>query len=1333
MAGYDTNRLNISSLEQYCSSFNSEKTGYNNAYNTFNSSYLNSCSDSYVRNVSSKLKEKYNTIKNGYENINSWWINYNENSKALENKLSQSNNGGSIADSGLRGFIDGQLPVLDNYAVSFGSNYSEGVVTSSSAFDVNQISPELLAMFPFLATLPAEEATKFKTEIDSYNTFLTTVDGTINDLQKEYDYYHELQVEYQSMVNDSGINVDMPDLSYEENVQLKKVNGENLFNSFATNNSKNISLNDLDIKTQADLDAKVAALESDLNNAKSTKYYVKQLIQSLPYQYLNKCSDFKDKSNYDAYKDIDFTNKTLNGEYLNKDNINWLAMAKLSQADETFNSNFENNADIEWGKNCIPYYEKLQYLSDDEINKYNYLFSVSGNETAEKYLTSLQDTLNQRQGAKEAVDFLQYLNDQKNNNYLGDNGAVNKFLVTLREGMKDGTINFFEGVGNVVGADGVTSANQYKQMLIIQALSKKVSENDEEIIQLCKDYGVYEEVLGYTYKFGVTVGNMAPTIAASVIMNAAATPALGASLASSLGQWTGTALIGLSSAGNSYDYALSKGAEGYKAAIYGILNGASESLLEKYLGSIPGISESAQLGIKAMFKEGGQEVVQTTIGTILKKTMLGEEIDINEFGGEITESFLMGTLMSGMMNGGQVAIKYAGQSVVVSTDKLIKFINEHNPKGLNDYIAKEIEITSKVIDVDVTPSKSFEELGFMNFGEILKSLDLPEQIINRLFPSGIDLTALKENLQKHFVNFYGEKHRETIRQRLSNLQFVFYDSIDNVKMTMHNLYQNKRYELTIKFLEKNGISVPFEVQQELFKSGKESAIDAIPGAKELLKLYFSDKAYTDSSKSSYGVFRDLFMNPDIVETQFIIGEKVEFLRRLGADVTRENISEFLKSEQGKQFLTTISKQQEIIGQLDAEFDSFSNQLKIVNDAVAKGTEIEKNITNSNMFQFLNKIKEFLCSEDRAEIDRLYQEKNLNDFSFIRNLKGYGAVFKYLKFSSPIEAFSSNSNNVLLSPEASEYSKKIIIDERIEYFKNIGLKVDGMSYEEIISTIPQNLIPNAELADKIAGIRKEFNLNAEDNFLSETSTYKYNVDFVDSLKLFDKPEFGVDIFKGGTQFFSAGVKLNDNIPEMVPLIFFSPTKSSFQYSDVMFIHEVLHAVNSYLLGFNNLKSQLKTGFEVIDENLDRAERRKYEQFNEITNQLMAMEITEMMHNDGFYIFNSPNEAKIKNGVSYEKNRFYAIDFYNKYKKDIIDGSIGSDLTPLFDIVGKENFDDLNQIIKEYNEIPYMSLVSDFSQKLDTPLTRKRLELIERLNVTLNNMDLYSKQFSNEVTG
>ena len=111
--------INLDSIKNYKEKINSEKRNFNSqAYNTFRSSYLNNCSESIVRKMSSQLNKKYDKIKTGYSNISTWMNDYTSNALSIESYLSGSG-GGGIQDSGLRSFALSKLILpTANYATN---------------------------------------------------------------------------------------------------------------------------------------------------------------------------------------------------------------------------------------------------------------------------------------------------------------------------------------------------------------------------------------------------------------------------------------------------------------------------------------------------------------------------------------------------------------------------------------------------------------------------------------------------------------------------------------------------------------------------------------------------------------------------------------------------------------------------------------------------------------------------------------------------------------------------------------------------------------------------------------------------------------------------------------------------------------------------------------------------------------------------------------------------------------------------------------------------------------------------------------------------------------
>ena len=155
-------KINVSSLQTYQGSFETEFNKFsNNAYKTFTSSYLSSCSDRVVKSMYSGLNEIYTKINNGYNNINNWWKSYLNNVTGLENFLSGDTNAVNGIDEpaviasiytflGLEGYennIDGifSQPSSDEYSGNFSFDNLSGIIDLNGNFEDSEYVKSLLA------------------------------------------------------------------------------------------------------------------------------------------------------------------------------------------------------------------------------------------------------------------------------------------------------------------------------------------------------------------------------------------------------------------------------------------------------------------------------------------------------------------------------------------------------------------------------------------------------------------------------------------------------------------------------------------------------------------------------------------------------------------------------------------------------------------------------------------------------------------------------------------------------------------------------------------------------------------------------------------------------------------------------------------------------------------------------------------------------------------------------------------------------------------------------------------------------------------------------------
>ena len=204
--------------------------------------------------------------------------------------------------------------------------------------------------------------------------------------------------------------------------------------------------------------------------------------------------------------------------------------------------NWEAIADAEMDRREVPGRSLYHYMTEDEVDIYNYLIAKRGSELAQLYLDSLEEMLNQRYGTTVAGR----ITDIEN--------PVGNATMTGLYGVSAGLDQYVNGVKQAFSEEELpTSATQYGSQYIRNDLQQ-----DGNGLGLM----AYDTV--------TTASQMAPTILVSAIF----------------GPEAGAVSQGVSATGNAYKQALSDGYSKDQAENYAMLVGTSEAALQYALGGI---------------------------------------------------------------------------------------------------------------------------------------------------------------------------------------------------------------------------------------------------------------------------------------------------------------------------------------------------------------------------------------------------------------------------------------------------------------------------------------------------------------------------------------------------------------------------------------------------------------------------------------------------------------------------------------------------------------------------------------------------------------------------
>lgn len=283
---------------------------------------------------------------------------------------------------------------------------------------------------------------------------------------------------------------------------------------------------------------------------------------------------------------------------------------------------------------------RYQYLTEDEIKIYNYLYASQGKDAADRFLEDMGPALTERQGAAQYEEL----------------GALGKALYWIPAGLDQ----FGSGIRQLFQREAVpVSSTQITSQLIQQEAQEK------------------SPVLGTLYTLGTTLSNMAPSILASALGSwALGAAGLSAGTASAIGRAAGGTALGASAGGNAYTQKLNEGYSSEAAQNYATLVGASEGALQYLLGGIGALSKSGTGHIAAkiagldnalgrvartvsgstaarllgsMISEGTEEGLQELLEPAFAAIIFDEEYEADFE--DAAYAFLLGALSAGIIEG----------------------------------------------------------------------------------------------------------------------------------------------------------------------------------------------------------------------------------------------------------------------------------------------------------------------------------------------------------------------------------------------------------------------------------------------------------------------------------------------------------------------------------------------------------------------------------------------------------------------------------------------------------------------------------------------------------
>lgn len=538
----------------------------------------------------------------------------------------------------------------------------------------------------------------------------------------------------------------------------------------------------------------------------------------------------------------------------------------------------------------------------------------------------------------------------------------------------------------------------------------------------------------------------------------------------------------------------------------------------------------------------------------------------------------------------------------------------------------------------------------------------------------INIDEYYDDIVDAIIEVFGDEYQHLIRKRAVNVVNLFYADVDGIDAYYYFLQTCKKKELSIKFLNKIGIDTTcYNVKSY----GDEFD-------KDLKKIIYNYLGVCSFKKDSIDGISSFQIDDSNFLYQYAIMDQVEFLNfyRNTNDITIENYDEFKQTEEYKEVLNKINSYLDIYNDLCDEMDEY-NKKNFYKQYVDKERKKEDDIRNRKFMKFdiFDGLDDFLSKK---------LKEHLHSITSLEKLK----IIPALDLKSNIEYFSYEDDEILKKDEEFNSEKEDILWFRLRYFTQLGvlkkdIKIYDFNYDKILLFYNElisdeniaKLIPSYELVEMIARKKKKIFKESKEESIYLRRDFDKIINIVG--KTDENKEFILSNLKQKYVCMTCG---NDGT-SMVPFIFYSVTSYCGGMMDYIYIHEFIHAIEAstnglcgYTCGFEKL------GYFIDNVNPYNNSNRKYERLNEVFVDIFAIEATNILHNKGIFIMEDKSFiGEIWNRNTDDLLKDMVMPLLEQYRNEIIMSRLLGRREILCDVIGYDNFDDLNDCINKVDNL------------------------------------------------
>ena len=627
---------------------------------------------------------------------------------------------------------------------------------------------------------------------------------------------------------------------------------------------------------------------------------------------------------------------------------------------------------------------------------------------------------------------------------------------------------------------------------------------------------------------------------------------------------------------------------------------------------------------------------------------------------------------------------------------------------------------------------------------------------------------------EYFVEYYGEEHREIITKKLSEPLYLAYRRPEALQRILHTITQEISNEIIEKQIKRvktkltaedlldgmtfseGGNATPLKKYHdfyELFKLGPEgrekqfldnsyaSILGMLPG---MTREEFDELVRTQTLPEKYNRIHPwiknnvmYYIDPENAENQYQRAFRMaeDLIHKIDENITADNYAYYIDQEE----IQKLNKLADAFPKMEREFLDRMEKYKEYREEQQLHENMKDNLQTKYQIQFMRENLDLLSPEDIEKWKEYEKDpsKSYKLTDYTRYIFGY-----WLGSNHPLDAFGDEANQYL-SDNKDQWRIERIKKERIEFFQKHGIDL-GNDYQKYVeSKEAQKIWPSIERVRQFQESRdrllNDYNIEYFENIPSHRAGRQEieNYHFLDKVDSFNASLYTKE--KGYT-FVNPNIVKTEDGYHLVPIVCVRCDGLTGDL-DHTIIHELNHIIElalmeadedhyNFICGWDPFKEDLKKEPGKIDTLHEDDTKREYELFNEIINELIAQEISEKMQRDGFYIFDSPDNSNYKFTTSYIHTFVLVRNFFDEFKKEIIESRHNGNIQIIWDTVGKENFDALNKLFHEFYEnfsgFKIYSVLSSLQKNEETEQTRRYKDLFRRSQEILKKMRLYSMQ-------